>query len=237
MATVELIYDPDCPNVEKARAELLRAFVKAGRPPRWMEWERSDPQGPSYVKGYGSPTVLVNGQDVAGGAVGVEGDCCRVYFMEKERPERAPSAEAIAAALLKAGDQRLPASTATIQRHNRWRSVLVSFPAIGGALAAEAGLSGLLAGVRRYAERSGIGLYQLYAILVPLDPIFSLHNCWLFVVASSKKQKILVPPAWHRSIGCGDVGQVRRGVRAGSVRRHRSARSRVIACQPAAWGG
>ncbi len=43
MTSVELIYDHDCPNVPKARAQLLRAFADVGIPPRWSEWERGDP--------------------------------------------------------------------------------------------------------------------------------------------------------------------------------------------------
>ncbi len=66
MIGVELIYDHDCPNVPETRAHLLQAFAESGLPPRWTEWNRADPRSPSYVSGYGSPTVLVNGQDVAG---------------------------------------------------------------------------------------------------------------------------------------------------------------------------
>ncbi len=79
MATVELVYDYDCPNVSKARAQLLRAFAETGIPPRWSEWERADPASPDYVRGYGSPTILVDGKDVAGVAGSDSISCCRLY--------------------------------------------------------------------------------------------------------------------------------------------------------------
>jgi hypothetical protein len=37
MLTVELMYDTECPNVQDARAQLLRAFAAAGLPPHWQE--------------------------------------------------------------------------------------------------------------------------------------------------------------------------------------------------------
>ncbi len=63
---VDLIYDADCPNVAAARSQLLAAFARAGRAARWSEWDRGRPDSPGYVRGYGSPTILVDGRDVAG---------------------------------------------------------------------------------------------------------------------------------------------------------------------------
>ncbi len=75
---VELIYDQSCPNVEATRAALLRAFAKLGRPPRWTEWERSAPDSPAYARTHGSPTILVDGQDIARGKP--SGESCRIYL-------------------------------------------------------------------------------------------------------------------------------------------------------------
>ena len=63
--TVEFIYDPDCPNVAEARAQLLRAFSETGISPRWVEWNRDSAEAPANARGFGSPTLLVNGRDVA----------------------------------------------------------------------------------------------------------------------------------------------------------------------------
>jgi hypothetical protein len=66
MPRVELIYDLNCPNVAQARRVLLKAFAAAGIRPQWIEWDRSSPSSPGYVRGFGSPAVLVDGRDAAG---------------------------------------------------------------------------------------------------------------------------------------------------------------------------
>jgi mercuric ion transport protein len=83
--TVELVYDKDCPHVAATRANLLRAFEEAGVPAKWTEWEQSSPATPARLRAFGSPTVLVEGHDVAG-AQPVEGlACCRLYETEDGR--------------------------------------------------------------------------------------------------------------------------------------------------------
>src|SRR5437016_7518768 len=83
--TVELVYDKDCPHVAATRANLLRAFEAAGVPAMWTEWEQSSPEAPGHLRGFASPTVLVEGHDV-GGAQPVEGlACCRLYETEDGR--------------------------------------------------------------------------------------------------------------------------------------------------------
>ena len=62
---VEVVCDPDCRNLPEARAQLLRAFAEAGISPRWIEWNRDSKAAPIYGRAFGSPTVRVNGQDVA----------------------------------------------------------------------------------------------------------------------------------------------------------------------------
>ena len=63
---VELIYDADCPNVLATRSLLIEAFTKTGTSARWREWERNTVGTPAHAKQYGSPTILVDGQDVGG---------------------------------------------------------------------------------------------------------------------------------------------------------------------------
>ncbi len=95
---VELIYDTSCPNVEATRAALLRAFAKLGRPPRWTEWERSAPDSPAYVRLYGSPTILVDGQDIVQGEP--SGESCRVYAGALDRLGGVPPLDKIVEALI-----------------------------------------------------------------------------------------------------------------------------------------
>jgi hypothetical protein len=93
---VEFIWDDDCPNIKEARANLMKAFSRTDTPARWDEWRRDDPQAPDYVLGYGSPTILVDGVDVAGVPEGTDGNCCRVYPETDGSVSGVPSVEMIA---------------------------------------------------------------------------------------------------------------------------------------------
>ena len=90
---VELIYDADCPNVAESRANLLQAFAAVRLEAEWTEWERSSPSIPAYVAGFGSPTVLVEGFDVAGDNPREHISCCRLYASVEGRYSGVPSVE------------------------------------------------------------------------------------------------------------------------------------------------
>lgn len=65
-----LIFFEGCPHVADARSELSRALRLGGLPPTWREWDTTSADTPESLRGYGSPTVLVDGADVTGGAGG-----------------------------------------------------------------------------------------------------------------------------------------------------------------------
>ncbi len=90
---VELIYDTECPNVAETRANLFEAFAAAHLEAEWTEWDRSSPSSPAYVAGFGSPTVLVEGRDVAGEGPREHISCCRVYASVEGGHSGAPSVE------------------------------------------------------------------------------------------------------------------------------------------------
>jgi multidrug transporter EmrE-like cation transporter len=123
---VELIYDADCPNLEKTRSLLIKAFTLTGVSARWREWERSASESPEYVRLYGSPTILIDGKDVAGAAPDAGIRACRVYRTEQGKLSRTPPLDAICSALRSASSSG-PAG-------NRWRAMVASCPAIGTAL-------------------------------------------------------------------------------------------------------
>lgn len=125
---VELIYDRGCPNVAAARANLLKALAAAGGVPRWTEWDRADPESPPHVRHYGSPTILVDGKDVAGEPAG-DGPNCRLYG-ENGRLGAAPSVAQIAAAL----GMDVPAASAALGGPGGWQSSLAVVPGLGFAL-------------------------------------------------------------------------------------------------------
>lgn len=86
---------------------LTRALQEADAPAVWTEWCTEDPSCPEAFRSLGSPTVLVNGKDVAPGPhpwarrPGGEGPRCRVY-QDGGRETGAPPMSLILAAVLRA---------------------------------------------------------------------------------------------------------------------------------------
>jgi hypothetical protein len=78
MPKIEFIYDLDCPNVDGARLALRNALALAGLAEQWQEWNRADASAPEYVRRYGSPSILVNGLDIAG-VPQAAAPSCRIY--------------------------------------------------------------------------------------------------------------------------------------------------------------
>lgn len=124
---VELIYDADCPNVTQARSLLIKAFTRTGISARWLEWERTDPESPEYARSCGSPTILVEGQDVAGDSTISGSGACRVYNDDQGKLSGTPPLEAVCAALTKA-------APVNPLKKSRWQTLAASFPALGVAL-------------------------------------------------------------------------------------------------------
>ena len=124
---VELIYDADCPNVPATRSRLIKAFTRTGVSARWQEWERSGPDTPDHARAYGSPTLLVNGKDIAGVAPNAGTRACRVYSAARSNLSGTPPIEVICSALLDAGSPMKPVAS-------RWQAMAASFPAVGAAL-------------------------------------------------------------------------------------------------------
>jgi mercuric ion transport protein len=118
---VELIYDTACPNVAETRANLLQAFAAARLEAKWTEWERSSLSIPAYAAGFGSPTVLVEGCDVAGENPREHISCCRLYASAEGRYSGSPSVE-----LLKTSFA--PATLAAAPSH--WKRGFLAVPGI-----------------------------------------------------------------------------------------------------------
>lgn len=114
---VELVYDRDCPNVERARSMIRAALHEVGAEPAWTEWDRTSLGTPANRRRFGSPTVLVNGQDIGGGeneASAVDASACRVYTDRNGAICGAPSSrmivDAIKATLHSADSSSMPSS-------------------------------------------------------------------------------------------------------------------------------
>ncbi len=124
MPTIEFIYDRDCPNVEPARAALRDALSTLKRAAVWQEWDRADKHAPEYVRAYGSPTILVDGKDIAGMPPG-DASACRIYRNEQGNTRGIPDTQLILAALQEKSRGGKPAGM---------MRTLSALPAVGGAL-------------------------------------------------------------------------------------------------------
>lgn len=167
MATVDFVYDSDCPNVSLARANLLVAFARAGVKPKWSEHQIGDVEAPAHTHGYGSPTILIDGRDVAGQEPSAE-TSCRIY-KGGAGSAHAPAAEDIAAAL-----------TASLQsvtspgRRDGWRSSLATLPGIGLAFLPKIACPACWPAYAGVLTSLGLGFLVDVRWLLPLTAVFLL---------------------------------------------------------------
>ncbi len=61
---IDLVYFEGCPHAASARQRLRDALVSLESSARWSEWDTGAAATPEHLRGYSSPTVLVNGLDV-----------------------------------------------------------------------------------------------------------------------------------------------------------------------------
>ena len=97
---VQLVYFDGCPNIAPARQVLRRALAACALSTVSFEEVDVTARGtPAHLADWGSPTILVDGKDVAGAARPM-GPCCRLYPAEDGRLGGVPSETSIRAALL-----------------------------------------------------------------------------------------------------------------------------------------
>lgn len=166
MPTVELVYDGSCPNVAAARAQLLRAFVQVGLTPKWSEFLIGDPATPRHARGYGSPSVLVDGLDVSRAAPGAEASC-RLYGMADGELSRVPAVSEIAAALARAIS--IPH---TPDQGTGWRSSLAVLPGVGVALLPKIACPACWPAYAGLLSSAGLGFLGEASWLLPLTAAF-----------------------------------------------------------------
>jgi mercuric ion transport protein len=164
---VELIYEKTCPNIAAARVALLHAFADAGVSPRWQEWEVSSEDAPAHVHGFGSPTILVNGEDVSGEKI--EGDdlCCRIYAHDEHANKGVPAVSAIAQAIQSA-------QTAATQksRFSRFKFNGATLSAAGMALLPKLTCPACWPAYAGVLSAMGIGFFDYTPYLLPLTAGF-----------------------------------------------------------------
>lgn len=163
MPKIEFIYDRDCPNIEDARTQLRLALSQSGLSAPWLEWERHDPASPAYARLYGSPTVLVAGQDIAGDIP--SGDpSCRIYANTQGRNRGIPDAALIRNAL-----ERHMQSTPPPARRLQFAALL---PAIGAALLPKLTCPVCWPAYAAVLSALGVGFVDYTPYLLPLTMAF-----------------------------------------------------------------
>lgn len=84
---IELIYFEGCPNFEPALRELKSAILELGIEEEIIVWERSDQSAPNRARNFGSPSILIDREDLFG-ADPSPNPSCRMYGV-KGFPTRA----------------------------------------------------------------------------------------------------------------------------------------------------
>jgi mercuric ion transport protein len=75
---IHLLYFQGCPNVEPARAALRDALSAEGVDVHVEEVDVEAADAPAWARGWGSPTILIDGKDLAGESRST-GSSCRIY--------------------------------------------------------------------------------------------------------------------------------------------------------------
>ncbi|MBX2883875.1 MAG: hypothetical protein KTR32_28235 [Granulosicoccus sp.] len=82
---IQLLVFEGCPMAEPARENLKEALTTCGID-TFEEIDILDSKSPEELRGWGSPTILVNGQDISGHKKG-GGVSCRIYNMPGGVPD------------------------------------------------------------------------------------------------------------------------------------------------------
>ena len=74
---IELVYFDGCPNAPQARENIRAAVEASGKLLEWSEWDLAAESTPESFRRYGSPTVLIDGEDVSGEGAHTAAMACR----------------------------------------------------------------------------------------------------------------------------------------------------------------
>lgn len=75
---IDLVYDRTCPHIQACRDALSQALAAVHARSAWTEWDRNADSTPVELRGFGSPTILMNGKDIDGAAPSAA-NACRLY--------------------------------------------------------------------------------------------------------------------------------------------------------------
>jgi hypothetical protein len=179
---IEFIYEQSCPNIADARAQLRLALEQTGLPAHWQEWEHSDPKSPAYARRYGSPSILVEGEDVAGEPAAEklllrfphfrhpwrssDAPSCRIYANTKGRNRGVPDATLIRTAL-----EHHMKNTSTPPPARRLQ-LLAMLPAVGAALLPKLTCPVCWPAYTALLSALGVGFVDYTPYLLPFTLVF-----------------------------------------------------------------
>jgi mercuric ion transport protein len=98
---VQLLSFGDCPHAPIARDLLLRTLDTFDARAHVEEIDTASPNTPEHLRGWGSPTILIDGVDLES-ATTHNGVCCRLYRDAEGRSRGAPSEQLIRDAITRA---------------------------------------------------------------------------------------------------------------------------------------
>ena len=163
MPAVEFVYEKSCPNIAAARKQLIAAIGAAGVAPVWSEWEVSDSGAPDHVRFYGSPTILVDGEDVSGLSLEEASSCCRIYTLEGDARGVPPLDQIVAA---------LTPSSESDKAAGAFRLNAAMVPSIGAALLPKLACPACWPAYAGLLSSLGIGFIDYTPYLLPLTGTF-----------------------------------------------------------------
>ncbi len=156
---VQLLSFPGCPNADAAREALRRSLLAAGLPPRFEEMDVTAQGTPERLRAWGSPTILVDGRDVADAAP--TGPSCRLYPGPEGGAQGIPPEDLIGKAL---GEGRL--------RPRPWGRSLAVLPGALLSLLPSAICPACIAGFAGVLSAVGLGFLLSERVLAPLIGLF-----------------------------------------------------------------
>jgi len=162
---IEFIYELSCPNIADARAQLRLALEQSGLPLQWQEWEHNDPNSPDYTRRYGSPSILVNGVDVAGEPAS-DAASCRIYTNTQGRNRGVPDAALIRTALEKR--MQNPKPSVPVERVQ----IASLLPAVGAAMLPKLTCPACWPAYAALLSALGVGFIDYTPYLLPLTLVF-----------------------------------------------------------------
>lgn len=177
MPKIELIYDKDCPNVQAMRQQLRQALTQIGKQLVWQEWDRDDPKSPPHTLQYGSPALLIDGQDISGSTSGFENNNCRLYKDETGKLQKIPSIQMIITAISK-----------TKSNNKAWKKAFSVLPVLGAALLPKLTCPACWPAYTALLAAMGFEFVNYTPYLLPLTILFVIITLILLAYRASSRR-------------------------------------------------